>query len=156
MATPENTLLDRGKLTSIITPATGRFALVMDGQTIELGATGWRDVSALLDPTKVQSIAAGMLIVIRDSNHVTIKFNLTPSASGNVQIAASGVGTAFAPDTTLWNQGRGGAVGISNSGNLYINPATAGTKVDATLTFDVDNAWPASLPGVKLGDPVVI
>lgn len=158
MATPENTLISRAEVTSLLTPATGRVRLTLDGATAELGSTGWRDMSASLDPAKVGTISSGMLVVIRSGNIVTIKFNLTPTASGNVQVTASGMslGSAFAPDTILWVDGRGGTVGISTSGVLYVNPAVSGQKVDATLTFVVDNTWPTTLPGVELGQPVVV
>lgn len=159
MADADKTLLTRAQLTSLITPETGRLRLTLDGQNVELGSTGWRDASARLDPAKVGTITTGMLVVIRSGNVVTIKISATPIVSGNVQITLSGQSLAqeFSPDTTLWSDGRGGTIGISTSGVLYINPAVAGTKVDATLTFICDNTWPPPpLPGVVLGQPVVV
>lgn len=158
MADANKTLITRAEMTSLITPATGRVRLTLDGQNVDLGSTGWRDVSASLDPTKVGTITAGMLVVIRTANVVTVAMSLTPSASGNVQVTASGssLGSAFAPDKVLWFDGRGGSVGISTAGVLYVNPATAGVKVDASMTFVCDNTWPTALPGVELGQPVVV
>ena len=154
MADANKTLITRAEVTSIITPASGRFALVMDGQTIELGDTGLRDLSGQMQ--NVAAPAAGMLVAGRQGRTVIVKVSATPSTSGNITITATGIGTTLAPKTTLWQAGRGGPIGISTNGHIYINPAVAGTKVDATLTFITDAAWPTTLPGVKLGDPVVI
>jgi len=156
MADANKTLITRAEVTTIINTTTKRCALITDGQTTEVGSTGWRDVSASLQ--NVGTITAGMLVVIRSGNVVTLKVSATPAASGNVQITIAGqsLGSSFSPDTTLWADGRGGTLGISTSGVVYINPATAGTKVDATLTFVVDNSWPTALPGVDLGQPVVV
>lgn len=156
MADANLTIITRAQLTSINTPATNRFAIVLDGQTMELGSTGWRDVSGSLQ--NVGTITTGMLVVMRTGNVVTIKVSATPTVAGNVQITVSGqsLGASFSPDTILWADGRGGTIGVSTSGVVYINPATVGTKVDATLTFTVDNSWPSALPGVALGQPVVV
>jgi hypothetical protein len=154
MADANKTLITRAEVTSLISTTTKRTALVLDGQTVELGSTGWRDASAYLQ--SVGTIVAGMLVVIRTGSVVTIKINVTPSVSGNVQITLTGLGSGFAPDTALFDQGRGGAVGVSTAGHVYINPAVAGTAVSGLLTFVTDNAWPSSLPGVELGQPVVV
>ena len=155
MAEANKTLINRAEVTSIVTPATKRFALVMDGQTVELGNTGWRDISGLLQNV-VGPITAGMLLVIRAGNTVTYKISCTPSINGNALMMTAGIGAAFAPDATLFDQGRGGAPGVSTGGSIYINPAVAGQGVAGLITFVTDNAWPTLLPGVPLGDPVVV
>lgn len=138
----------------IETPATGRRRLVLSsGTTIELGSTGSRDVSGLL--TNVTSVAAGMLVVIREGMTTSIKLKVTPSSSGNVVVAQ--LPTSFAPDTTLYTgtrQGRQAAIDVN--GRVYASGAVSGQPEDAVLTFVSSRGWPGSLPGVPLGDPVVI
>lgn len=153
MAEANLTVITRAQVTSIVTPATKRFALVMDGQTVELGSTGSRDVSGLL--AKVESVAAGMLVTIRDGMSVSIKMKVTPSSSGNVTVAQ--LPTSFAPDTTVYAASRQGRqIAIDTNGKVYASAAVSGQQEDGILTFVSSRGWPGALPGVPLGDPVVI
>ena len=156
MADANKTLITRAEVTSIITPATGRFALVMDGQTIDLGDTGVRDVSANLDPAKVSGIAAGQLLVRRSGKFNTVVISVTPSVAGNTQITKTGLGAGFAPEVNYFCQSPNGTVGITTAGNIYINPTVIGVRSQVVLTYDTSAAWPTTLPGVKRGDPVVL
>lgn len=156
MAEANKTLISRAEVDSVINPTAKWVALVIDGQTVELGNTGWRDLSGTLQ--NVTAPAAGQLVAIRAGNTVTVKVAVTPIGAGQVQIskAANPLPSSFRPAVTLYTPGRGGTIGIAAGGTVYVFPDGTGSKIDATLTFATDAVRPGTLPGVALGEPVVI
>lgn len=163
MATPENTLISRAEVTSIITPATGRRALVLDGATIELGDTGQRDLSGAFEAGAVTS---GQVIVQRIGNVVEWTFNAVVLPAGvtsawTIMKAAAGGYTAFLPeygvqaatliDGTSEYLSR---VIVPASGDVAFHYAEAVRPWTGIVTFVTSRAWPTSLPGVVRGQPV--
>jgi len=164
MAEASNTLITRAQVTSVLTPATGRKALVLDGSTIELGDTGQRDISGLFIAGRVTS---GQVVVQRVGNVVTWIFNavLFPAEviSSGWQILDGTPGTfaAFTPEygamTTSLIQSsteyHARAV-VPPSGNVAFHYAESGQAWTGSLSFITSRPWPTSLPGVVRGQPV--
>lgn len=135
--------------------ALGRRAFQLpSGTKVEIGNTKPRDVSAQLQ--KVGTIVAGMVVVTRAGDVVSIDGGFTPAESGNVQVTKDALPVGFRPPTTMWADGRGAPFGISTNGHLYANPAVAAQRVDATITFVTTDPWPTALPGVASGQPLVV
>lgn len=154
MAEANKTLITRAEVTSIINAGTKRFALVMDGNTIELGRTGKRDISASLLPG--YTVVAGALVVERIGYEVYLTVDVQVIAEGNNAIATP-MFASLSPEKTAWTAAdEGGTIGVTTGGTIYIQDAAVGAQVRATVPYTTAAAWPGGLPGVPFGDPVVI
>lgn len=163
MADANKTLITRAEVTSIITPATGRRALVLDGATIELGDTGLRDLSGLFEPSTVVS---GSVRVWRIGNMVEWQFVnivLPTSAQGQTIMSnagqAAGALTPFLPPTgDAVSTGLLGSdtarARVSSGGVIQIQYGEAGVAWNMSAIFVTNRAWPTTLPGVVNGQPV--
>jgi hypothetical protein len=162
MATPENTLISRAEITSAATTATGRKALVLDGSTIELGDTGWRDLSGSLD-----TLVSGRVLVRRQAGRVTWNFINIMLASGasataqNLFSSTDALRDPFLPDYVAYapvkvNATVEGRLSVLVSGSPRLDYATIGAAYSGTVSFPVrgSGAWPTALPGVADGQPV--
>ena len=162
MATPENTLVTRAEVNSISTPATGRKALVLDGATIELGDTGWRDLSGSLNP-----LVTGRILVRRQAGRITwnfINIVLATGASTAQNLFNATVDTlrdSFLPDSNAYegihaNATQTGRFSVLTSGSPRLDYATPTTGYSAMVSFPVrgTGTWPSTLPGVADGQPV--
>jgi len=161
MATPENTLISRAEITSAATTATGRKALVLDGSTLELGDTGWRDLSGSLD-----ALVSGRVLVRRQAGRVTwnfINILLASGASATAQniLTTDALRDPFLPDYVAYapvkvNATVEGRFSVLVSGSPRLDYATVGAVYSGTVSFPVrgSGAWPTTLPGVADGQPV--
>jgi len=164
MADANKTLITRAEFSSIITPATGRRALLIDGETTELGDTGPRDLSGLFITS---AVASGQVVVQRRGNVVEwqlINVVLPAGATASWPILSNtDLGGILAPfmgssgsrlSTGIVNGGDTARVRVSNGGNVELHYAETGVAWNFTLTLLTDRAWPTTLPGVALGSPV--
>ena len=159
MAEASKTLWDKAAL-AITADVQNRLTLASAGKTVELGDTGVRDVSGLL-----QNVSAGKVSVQRVGNVFTICLDgVVPTVAGNATIlSASTVPSmlSLAPQgRTVWGAAFAGAtvtrVAMTASGNLSISPAVVGQAVHATLTFLTSTPFfnaSRPLPGVVYGEP---
>lgn len=164
MATPENTLITRAEVTSIISAASGRKALVLDGATIELGDTGWRDLSGSLNAL----VTSGRVLVRRQAGSVTwnfINIVLASGASTSAQdifnTTADTLRDAFLPDYVAYESSKlnaavTGRFAVLISGSPRLDYGTTGAAYNGIVSFPVrgSGAWPGTLPGVADGQPV--
>lgn len=160
MATPGDTLISRAEVTSIINDTSGRKALVIDGATIELGNTGWRDLSGSLNSL----VASGRILVRRQGNTITWSFINIVLASGASTTAQNLFNTTpdslrdpFLPDQHAYAMAASTArFSVLSAGSPRLDYATVGGGYSMTVTFPVrgTGAWPATLPGVADGQPV--
>ena len=118
------------------------------------GDTGWRDVTALI----AQGMTSGGTVYVRRNNSlVTFEMNnWAPSASGGVTLLTLPAG--FIPNINLYMPFIHGAsrtlrsMFIGNTGSLGINNvATAGETYSASIQWQTNDAWPATLPGTAIG-----
>lgn len=158
MATPETTLITRAEVTSITTTATGRKALTLDGSTLELGDTGWRDLSGSL-----HAQVTGRILVRRQAGRVTWNFINVVIQSGGSATAQNLFGNTdalrdpFLPDTVAYVMAASTArFSILAAGSPRLDYATIGGGFSTTVSFPVrgTGAWPTTLPGVADGQPV--
>lgn len=156
MATPENTLWDKAAL-ALTADVQNRYTLTSQGKTIELGDTGVRDLSGLL-----QNVSGGKVSMQRVGNLVCFVLdNVIPTVAGTVTIlsvASVPAMTSAAPQgRTVWGAAHPDSrIGVSAAGNLVISPATIGQAVSGTLTFATSAAFfnaSRPLPGVVWGEP---
>ena len=162
MATPENTLITRAEVTSISVPATGRKALVLDGTTIELGDTGWRDLSGSLSPM----VTAGRVLARRHQGTVSWLFiNIilasTATVAQSLFSATPGLVEPFLPDQHTYEAVKSNATvegrfAVLSGGSPRLDYATPGAGYNGKLSFTVrgSGSWPSTLPGVADGQPV--
>ncbi|WP_242085971.1 hypothetical protein [Microbacterium lacticum] len=162
MADANKTLITRAEVTSIIDSATGRKALVIDGQTIELGDTGWRDLSGSLD-----ALVTGRVLTRRKMDTIWWRFInivLQPGAS-QAQNLLSGTDVLrepFLPDfihayaPVKVNATVEGRFSVLTAGSPRLDYATLGAAYSATFSFPVrgSGTWSSALPGVADGEPV--
>lgn len=162
MADANKTLITRAEVTSILTPATGRKALVIDGATIELGNTGIRDLSGIFDAGKV---SAGKATVQRIGNTVTWMLEpvTLPAGATHPWVIISNTGgrlngflpTVLQARSTLITTGLAPVrFVVGANGNVEIHYGVASSSYAGTLTFVTEAAWPTTLPGVANGQPV--
>lgn len=157
MPTPENTLWDKAGL-AVTNGPEGRFAITVAGSTLELGDSGLRDLTGLL-----QNTTSGTLKAHRANGTTTIVANaLVKSATsvGNTNIiAGNGPMGAFGGATTFWTERdvNGSRLGISAAGAVYLDSTSPAFPYYATLTFPSVRGWWTALnprPGVPDGQPV--
>ncbi len=155
MASAALTLISRAELTSINEPEYGRRALVIDGMTIELGDTGLRDLTGLL-----QNVKSGKLYFRRIGYEAQFwADNIVKEVAGNTSIVPGTASLATAATSVTTWEAVGGTglarLGISSAGNVVLNgePGTysGGLKV-LTAAAWWNSARP--LPGVAYGQPV--
>lgn len=164
MATPENTLITRAEVTSIFNPAAGRVALILDGTTVELGNTGWRDLSGQLNP-----LVTGRVLVRRALDTVTWEFInivLAAGATSAQNIFAGMPGSLvepFLPDRHTYeavksNATLEGRFAVLSNGSPRLDYATVGAGYSGQVSFPVrgSRTWPGTLPGVADGQPVAV
>jgi hypothetical protein len=161
MATPDTTLITRAEITSVAGATTGRKALVLDGSTLELGDTGWRDLSGSLD-----TLVTGRVLVRRQAGRVTWNFINIMMASGASTSAQNILTTdalrdPFLPDYVAYepvkvNATVEGRLSVLVSGSPRLDYATIGAAYSGLVSFPVrgSGAWPTTLPGVADGQPV--
>ena len=163
MATPENTLISRAEVTSVVSATSGRKALVLDGSTLELGDTGWRDLSGSLDP-----LVTGRVLVRRQAGRVTWNFinivlasGASTSAQNIFNATADSLRDPFLPDYVAYapakvNATVEGRFSVLVSGSPRLDYATVGAAYSMMVSFPVrgTGTWPATLPGVADGQPV--
>jgi len=162
MATPETTLITRAEITSITGATSGRKALVLDGSTLELGDTGWRDLSGSLDP-----LVTGRVLVRRQAGRVTWNFINIVLASGastsaqNIFTGTDALRDPFLPDYVAYspvkvNATVEGRLSVLVAGSPRLDYATVGAAYSGLVSYPVrgSGAWPATLPGVADGQPV--
>lgn len=159
MAEANMTMISRAEVNSIITPETGRKALVLDGTTIELGDTGLRDLSGLFVPGNV---ASGRLMVRRVGNMVTWLLNPITLA-GEVAtvwnlisdpLVLRGFGSEYTQAVPLMQSESEHARLLASRNAVEIHYGIAGVGYRGTLSYLTTETWPASLPGVADGQPV--
>ncbi len=155
MATPENTLWDKAAL-AVTNGPEGRFAVTVGGVTLELGDSGLRDLTGLL-----QNTTAGTLKAHRANGTTTITAaGLIKTASGNTNILpGTNVMAAFAGSAVFWTPRdvNGSRLGISTAGTIYLDSTTPEFPYYGTLTFPSTRGWWTALnprPGVADGTPV--
>jgi hypothetical protein len=164
MATPGNTLITRADVTSVIDAVSGRKALVLDGQTLELGDTGWRDLSGSLN-----TLVTGRILVRRQANRVTWRFIAVVLAAGATtaqnlfNATADVLRDPFLPDSAEYaavqsNATMTGRFSILTAGSPRLDYATVGAGYSGSVSFPVrgTGAWPSTLPGVADGQPVTV
>lgn len=162
MADANKTLITRAEVTSIITPATGRRALVIDGATIELGDTGVRDLTGLLIAGTVQS---GRLLGRRVGSVVTFIFDAlktTAAVDGTnakiLDLGANGLPGFRAPytESEAFNTGATAPQGrLAVAGNgVYVQFANSTFTYTTQMTFQTTDGWPSTNPGVADGSPI--
>ena len=160
MAEANMTMISRAEVTSIITPATGRKALVLDGTTIELGDTGIRDLSGMFDAGKV---ASGRLTVQRVGNTVTWSVKSLNLAAGvtsiwslitNTSLVGMLPSGSYSENATLMQSDAESARFIVGNNNAAIHYGISAVNYSGTLTYLTNRAWPTALPGVADGQPV--
>lgn len=161
MATPDKTLITRAEVTSIITPATGRVALVLDGKTIELGDTGWRDLSGSLNTL----VSSGRILVRRQKGTITWRFIDVILAAGattaqNLLSSVDPLVTPFLPGYHSYDSVKSsgtveGRFTVLTAGSPRLDYATVSAGYAGLVSFPYRDAWPATaLPGVADGEPI--
>lgn len=161
MAATNMTLITRAEVTSVTTPTTRRKALVLDGDTIELGNTGLRDLSGLFT---AGSVASGRVLVQRIGNTVTwtlVSLNLAGAVPSvhNILANTSGRFDGFKPSYTMasvlmQSSSILGRLMINGSGSVDIHYGTGGVAYPGEITYQTNAPWPTTLPGVADGEPV--
>ncbi|MDA4893040.1 hypothetical protein PFZ55_39880 [Streptomyces sp. MS2A] len=165
MADANKTLITRAEFTSIITPASGRRALVMDGATIELGDTGARDLTGVLVPG---AITAGRLLVHRIGSWVTwyvIGIQLPAAAEGTAWTLLPSTVEGIAGFRPLYTEQEAVLVSsandvarltVANNGSFIIQLAKTGPGrvYSGQIAHVCVAGWPSVLPGVADGQPV--
>jgi hypothetical protein len=151
------------------TPATGRWLLTsQDGGTLEVGDTGWRDISALRNTANWN----GTIRIRRRGYTVTLTAEVTPTDIRNWQILPT-IPAGFEPSAWSGNAANpvivrrtdGSAISFQLSsisplwfynaplsGGAGIALATTDT-VYMSITWETEAVWPSSLPGTVLGQP---
>lgn len=153
MVGPEFKMWNKGELAFNVGQQQ-RLSLVVAGQTIELGDTGLRDLTGLL-----QNVTAGKLTLRRKGDLCVITAsNIVVSSAANVIIVpASNIMASAAPLETQWSAPfPSSRIGIASSGAIYADAAAAGEAFSATLTFMSVATWWSDLrplPGVADGQP---
>lgn len=169
MADANKTLITRAEITSAEVAASNRKTLTLDGVTIDVGDTGVRDLSALINIATnldsgrlllarngrrvqlwlvnvvVKAGAASPTIVMTNSRSNTSGFYPPYVATGRA-VAASGNGTASA--------GASADVYVNTSLGVVLHGATPGVAYQASLCWDTLAGWPNVLPGVADGSPI--
>jgi len=168
MATPENTLLTRADFTTTAIAATKRKTLTADATAVEIGDTGVRDLSGLLNMTyldsarlllirdgddtqlhlvdiKVKAGAPAVIIIMTNDRTGTVGFKPPYVATGRA-IAATGNGTA--------SLGASADVYVNTALGVVMHGATPGLTYQASVRWLTYQAWPNVLPGVADGDPI--
>lgn len=160
MATPETTLISRAEVTSITTSATGRKALTLDGSTIELGDTGWRDLTGLYTAGKVTS---GRVLVRRMGNVVTWNLqslNLAGPVASTHDFINSSTLAGFMPEYlsagVLMQSDSELARLVVGTNTLSVHYGIEAVNYIGGLSYVTYKAWPTTLPGVADGQPVGI
>lgn len=163
MADANKTLITRAEVTSIITPASKRRALVIDGVTIELGDTGPRDVSGGLINT-----VSGRLLVQRTAQLVTfswVKVKIPENLAGEGVTILPSTHPNMSPFRPFYaasvphlagSNGQMGRLVVSSSGSVQIQFAQPDVEYSGVVTFTNSAGWPSALPGVEDGQPVVV
>ena len=153
MAEANKTLITRADFDSIITPTTGRNALVLDGVTIELGFTGVMNVTSL-----AAGLASGTIELWRAGDRAVVNFiNAVPSASGATWAVLTGLPVGFRTVSAVG--GEGGAVNAgaasavrrtnwTKSGNVNVHGVVAGEAINGTIEITAAG-WPTALIGAS-------
>ncbi|NUU30836.1 hypothetical protein [Arthrobacter sp. C9C5] len=160
MAEASMTLITRAEVTSISDVTTGRKALVLDGNTLELGTTGLRDLSGMF---KSGSVLGGRVIVRRTGSTVTWHFIGVQIAANATHpweiITASSALLPFAPEVNIYeaamsNGSDTGRILIDAAGAVSVHYGEPSNSYTAVITFNTGRSWPSSLPGVVNGQSV--
>ena len=158
MATPENTLWDKAAL-AFNTAEQNRHYLVNSGKTVELGDSGVRNLSGVL-----QNVTAGTVYAQRVGELVTVTAEaLVTSGVGNLVIAPRtipGILSLRPTSRTVWaalfTTAGVARIGFSPNGDLYVHNPFAGQTASGSLTFVTSEEWfnaSRPLPGVAFGEP---
>lgn len=171
MADADKTLITRAEITSVTSPATGRKILTLDNDTFEIGTTGVRDLSALMNMTnldsgrlllsrtgdrvqlwlvdiKVKAGAPSSFVLMTQDRTATSSFFPPYVATGRA-IASSGTGTT--------TDGPSSDVYVNTHLGVALHGATAGLTYQAAIDWVTLRGWPsvaAGLPGVEDGAPI--
>lgn len=168
MATPENTLITRAEITSTATPATLRRLFTIDGEAVDIGDTGLRDITATMNAAGITSgrlllgrvgdlvmlfivdlvVAAGApssLVVQNQSRANQTGFYPKYGVTGR-GVATSGTGTV--------SGGAGADLYVNNQLGIVLHGVTPGVTYQGAVAWRTDAAWPNVLPGVADGQPV--
>lgn len=122
------------------------------GWRVEYGDTGWRDITSLIEPGRINVGTGGYVRVRRTPMYVEYAFNgATIAALGNVYSTPSGFRVLTSQAVNGYNN-----AGIFLSSRFWL--ATTGFIVGAALgpdreygiRFNADPAWPTSLPGTPI------
>lgn len=168
MATPAQTLVTRAEFSSTPVGLNMRKAVTFDGDVLEIGDTGLRDMSGSLNMTHLES---GRLLLSREGRSVSlwlVDIILKATAPSSVTLlnqARPNTGSFFPPYAATGRAvaavGSGSAVNGPGA-DVFINPslgvvlhgAATGVSYKASLGWKTSAAWPASLPGVADGTPI--
>lgn len=161
-------IITRDNLTSAKTPATGRKLFTLDGDTFEIGSTGLRDLSGIVNMTYVDSCR---LLGIRTRDGVLVhgvdvilKAGAPPSVvlltndrtnTGSFKPAYPVTGRAVAATGNLTaTTGPGADVTINPAFGITMHGATPGVAYQFSLAYTTLAGWASALPGVADGDPI--
>ncbi|MGK3947435.1 hypothetical protein [Microbacterium sp. K2] len=164
MADANKTLVTRADFTSNVNAAAGRAQLLFDGQASDAASfTGVRDITGLITPGR---IASGRLLMMREGSDVDWIFDkivLPPEAAGlSWQLFSRTDLAPFRPFYTTTHDYRintGGNIvrlSVNDSVAVFVQFAVAGLPISTVLQSKTRAGWPAALPGVADGQPVVI
>ncbi|MEX0158225.1 MULTISPECIES: hypothetical protein [unclassified Microbacterium] len=163
MADANKTLVTRADFTSNVNAAAGRAQLLFDGQASDVASfTGVRDITGLITPGR---IASGRLLMLRDGSDVDWIFAnvvLPPEAEGQSwQLFSRPELAPFRPfytttHTYRTNLGDVVRLAVNSSVALFVQYAKSGTAINTVLSSRTRAGWPATLPGVADGQPVVV
>ena len=164
MAALNMTLITRAELNSVLVPETGRKALVLDGQVLEFGDTGLRDLTGLLKP----SATLGGKVLVKRVGHVITWYvsalQVSASTTSNwplIEAAGGHVLNLFAPDqniytTVMTSATDTGRLYLNGLGGLDLHHGEPNASYTAVISFATSRPWPTVLPGVANGQPVGI
>lgn len=161
-------IITRNELTSTKNTATGRKTLTVDGDSVDIGSTGMRDLSGLMNTTYIES---GRLLISRTEKQVQLHIFDLILASGapaavtlltndrpnmaSFRPAYPVTGRAIAAEGNMTSLRAPSAdVAVNRNSGVVLYGAAAGEKYQASLCWETSNVWPGTLPGVADGDPI--
>jgi len=158
---------------SIITtdPATGRVTVA----GVEMGDTGWRDVTALVqaemtDPATGGTVDINFAYLRRTGSraYMRVRYDIASSTSAGWVFQWT-VPTGWKRGPSLWQAATATGTaarysyrprdaftrfdGFSNQVGVWHEPVLNATDIEVTLSWPADEAWPAALPGTEATPP---